>query len=155
MEVFEDSDGDETEKEEEEDVEITPAANFTARATNMREESLELKEWNRAGYRDAGEGDSESEGESEEEGEEEDDTLPMVQQQSHLVSVAEAEEEEEEEEEEGEWVGGGEDARVWEEGEGQVWEDDELSPADMMTEEEARMLAAPLDQDTLPNPLLF
>ena len=153
MDVFEDSDGDET---EEEGVEITPAANFTTHAVNMRADygSLELKEQNRAGYRDAGEGESESEGESEEEeeeeeeGEEEGDT---VQQQSHLMTVAEAEEEEEEEEE---WAGG-EGAGVWEEGEGQVWEDDALSPADMMTEEEARMLAAPLDQDTLPSPLLF
>ena len=155
MDVFEDSDGDETEEEEEEgDVEITPAGNFMARAANTREdyESLELKERNRTGYRDAEEGESESEEESEEEEEGEDDTLPMVQH----VAVAEAEvEEEEEEEEEGEWAGGGEGAGVWEEGEGQVWEDDELSPADMMTEEEARMLASPLDQDTPPNPLLF
>ena len=151
MDCFEDSDGDET---EEGDVEIKPASNFRALASQERDdhESMELQDRSRSGHRDTGEGASGSEGESEGE---EDDTLPMVRPQSNLATVEEGEEGEEQEE----WEEGGEGA--WEdgeEGERGAWEEgeeDELSPADMMTEEEAMMLAAPLEEDTPPNPLLY
>ncbi|CAI8014772.1 Cadherin-24, partial [Geodia barretti] len=60
--------------------------------------------------------------------EEEDDMVPMLRPHSHLEDIQEAVEEEEE----------------------------EPSPADMMTEEEARMLAGPYDDEgLLPDPLLF
>ena len=90
--------------------------------------------------------------------EEEDDMVPTLRPQSHLEDIQEAEEAEEEEEEEGEWEDGTTGAEVWEEGEGGEEEGwgEEPSPADMMTEEEARMLAAPLEDEGLPpDPLLF
>lgn len=81
-----------------------------------------------------------------------------LQPQSYLESIQEAEEEEEEEDEEeeeegeaeeeedDEWVDETTGAEVWEEGE--EWDENEPSPADMMTEDDARMLAAPLDDDS-------
>lgn len=157
MDCFEDSDGDEAE-EEEEDVEISPATHFAAHTAHERgdQELLELQERHGTGYHDEEEEESWSEEGSWEEGD--DDTLPAVRPQSQLVTVEE-EGEEEEEEEEGEGEEEGEEDRVgvevWEEGEGEVWEEDELSPADMMTEEEARMLSAPLEEDSPTNPLLY
>lgn len=154
MDCFEDSDGDEA-QEEEEDVEMSPATHFVAHAVCERggQELLELQERDGTGCHNEEEGESGSEGGSWEEGD--DDTLPMVRPQSQLVTVEEVEEEEEE----GEWEEEGEGdrvgAEVWEEGEGEEWEEDELSPADMMTEEEARMLAAPLEEDSSTNPLLY
>ena len=141
MDCFEDSDGGEA-QEEEEDVEISPATHFAAHTAHERgdQELLELQER----YHDEEEGESESEGGSWEE--EDDDTLPVVRPQSQLVTV-----EEEEEEGEEDRVG----AEVWEEGEGEEWEEDELSPADMMTEDEARMLSAPLEEHAPTNPLLY
>ena len=149
MDAFEDSDGDDTEEGEGEGEGVVPAADLTTHAEYDRDdhETIELQERQGSGYQDGSEErGSGSEGES---GEEE-DTTPIVRPQSHLDTVEEAEEEEE-----GEGWGGGEGAQVWEEGEGEFWEEDELSPADMLTEEEAKMLAAPLDQDAPPNPLLF
>ena len=153
MDAFEDSDRDETGTEDE-----TTAATLThGREAHEMMELQELEEH------------YEEEGESGSEEEAEDDMAPMVRPHSQLATLQEAEveveeeeeeaeeeeEEEEEEDEEGEEAGTM-GAEVWEEGEGETWEEDELSPADMMmTEEEARMLAAPLDEDSPPNPLLF
>ena len=141
MGVFEDSDGDES--GEENDEEMTNTLATVTKHDREGHETLELQE--RGDY---------MQGEGEEE-----DMSPMIRPQSQLPTVEEADIEVEEEEEEGvgesgEWEDGTTGAEVWEEGEDGVWEEDELSPADMMTEEEARMLAAPLD-DLPPNPLLF
>ena len=138
MDVFEDSDV------EDEGMEASPAVNLTAEGGEETEPQRSL------GYSLEGER------------EEDDDMVPKLRPHSHLEDIQEAvEEEEEEEEEEGEWEDGTTGAEVWEEGEGgeeEGWgdEEEEPSPADMMTEEEARMLAGPYDDEgLLPDPLLF
>ena len=135
MDVFEDSDGDEgEEEEEEEEVETNLGDNPATFAAYEREGhgAMGLQERLRYGVEEG----------AEEEGD--DDTLPMVRPQSNLENIQEAEEEEEEEE--GEWEDETMGAEAWE----------EPSPADMITEEEARMLAPPLEEEDLPeNPLLF